>query len=365
MDSEVRVRARVSLVQIQRNFKAISRLAPQSQIIPMVKADAYGHGALAVARALAHEPRLDAFGVATLDEGRELREARLSQSILIFSGTAHWDQKKGQFCERFGLTPVISSLADLEAFLRHGWQRRIRYELKFNTGMNRLGIEVSDLSSCLDLIQKLKVSERPQGVLSHLATADQPQHPLTRIQVERFREITQAFGNRLARPKFHLQNSAAIWNASALGIRNEFLCVRPGLSLYGITPSLHAPARGVLPALRLEARLLQVKRLKKGERVGYSGTYRVRAASERVGTLGIGYADGLHRLLSNQSNFVGLISMDLTGIRLRPSQKEGDWISVTGKLSRDLWKSARCAGTVPYELLTSISSRVRRDYEST
>jgi alanine racemase len=345
MDSEVRVRARVSLVQIQRNFKAISRLAPQSQIIPMVKADAYGHGALAVARALAHEPRLDAFGVATLDEGRELREARLSQSILIFSGTAHWDQKKGQFCERFGLTPVISSLADLEAFLRHGWQRRIRYELKFNTGMNRLGIEVSDLSSCLDLIQKLKVSERPQGVLSHLATADQPQHPLTRIQVERFREITQAFGNRLARPKFHLQNSAAIWNASALGIRNEFLCVRPGLSLYGITPSLHAPARGVLPALRLEARLLQVKRLKKGERVGYS--------------------DGLHRLLSNQSNFVGLISMDLTGIRLRPSQKEGDWISVTGKLSRDLWKSARCAGTVPYELLTSISSRVRRDYEST
>ena len=164
---------------LQNNYKAIQSLVPEQAILPMVKADAYGHGVEWVAGLLNGFQNLYGFGVATLEEGAELRQALGMRArrtkIIVFSGATPWSEEKGQLCEQYGLTPVIASDSDWNSFARGGWPERLAYELKFNTGMNRLGMSPAMARNVVRSLQNKPASAHPEGVISHLAMSEVPE----------------------------------------------------------------------------------------------------------------------------------------------------------------------------------------------
>lgn len=367
--------AELSSAALLKNYEAIRQQLPNQAILPMVKANAYGHGAGWVAKHYLSLPQFYGLGVASLDEGAELR--RLiglkwrKTVIIVFADTAPWSEEKGQFCELHGLTATISSDADWALFLRGGWTKRVPYHLQFNTGMNRLGISLSLVRSIAKQLKTRPSDQHPQGIFSHLAMSEQPDSRLSQLQLEKFKvvrkELHSAFGSTL----FHLSNSGGIWNHQSFQLNQLTDMVRPGLSLYGIPPWPSAPQKGLCPVLTLRACVIAVHRLKPGDSIGYGGAFRVRG--EKIvyaAILGAGYADGVSRALSNRGfawlggkscRFIGNVSMDLCSIRCFPETRVGQWVELLGPRV-DAWAQAQEAGTIPYELFTSLSSRVRRVY---
>ncbi len=372
----------VSASRLVANARAISELVPGRALLPMVKANAYGHGASwAVTQLLGGLDSIYAFGVASLEEGAELREevpllGRRRIPIVAFSGTGPFTSEKGAYCEHFGLTPVLYTEEDFRRFLKEGWAARVQYHLKFNTGMNRLGLPVESIQRVRSELSKLDPEQRPQGVLSHLAMAEAADSALTRKQVEKFTQIRRELEPVSPASQFHLANSSAIWNAQELGISELTDLVRPGLALYGVTPWGGAPMRGISPVLRLSAEVVQVHTLKAGESVGYGAQFKVPGSAQkpvRVAILNCGYADGLPRLLKGVGGatggqawlggravrFLGVISMDMSAVECGDSVRPGDRAELLGP-QIDPWTQAQAAQTIPYELLTSITARVRR-----
>jgi alanine racemase len=207
-------------------------------------------------------------------------------------------------------------------------------------------------------------------VLSHLATAESPGSAVARRQLRRFDDLFRLLRPALPRAAFHLANSAAIWNARAFRLNELTEVVRPGLSLYGVPPWPGAPARGIRPALALGAPLIEVRTVPPGESVGYGATFTVRGRAARVAIVPMGYADGLHRAASGRGlarlggrleRFLGVVSMDLAALSCASGARPGAraWLLGPGI---DPWRQAAAAGTVPYELLTSLSARVQRAY---
>jgi alanine racemase len=357
------------------NFEAIRNLVPGQLILPMVKADAYGHGMAQVAHRLIREPSLYGFGVATLEEGAELRKAldakKTRARITVFSGTTPFTLEKGQFCEKYHLSPVITREEDWTIFHRESFHQRIPYEIKFNTGMNRLGLNPGFASQLARQLRSRPAVEHPAGVLTHLAIAEDPKEKLTLNQVAAFREIRGELSTAFPKSHFHLANSSAIWNQKQLGLEGLTDVVRPGLSLYGIAPWPGAPLRGLKPVMSFQAPVIAVKQLKAGDRVGYGGTFKFDSRAEFSGNmaiLGAGYADGIKRTLSNQGHVflngkfekvIGIVSMDLCAVSSVPKTKVGDWAEIFGP-SVEPWSFAKEAGTIPYEILTSVSARVER-----
>ncbi len=375
LEFEPRCRAELSGRALVGNFAAICAQVPTQAVIPMVKADAYGHGAAWAVRQLAGLDQLYAFGVATLEEGKEvrlaLRGAQAKARVMIFSGTAPWSEEKGQFCERHGLTPVISTEPDWVEFLKKGWPEKLSYHLKFNTGMNRLGLPVAFASHVARALSNRPIGWHPEGICSHLAMAEDPDSKLSLSQKERFRSLRSELGTVLASAQFHLANSSAIWNAKHWGLDGVTDIVRPGISLYGVPPWKGAPARGIAPVMRLSAQVVAVNLLKRGETVGYGGTYTVTgAAPESVAILAAGYADGVHRRLSStgrvrlggrSERLLGRVSMDLSAAQCTPSVRPGEYADFLGP-GIDIWEQSEAAETIPYELLTSVSGRVQKIY---
>jgi len=372
-DLSPRLIATCSASQLEANYHAIRELALGREMIPMIKAQAYGHGAVWAARILGGLPGLYGLGVATLEEGAEIRKVVLPRvRIVVFSGGALWTPAKRAYCELHGLSPVISSEADWDAFDRAGDYARVSYELKFNTGMNRLGIAPSSAPRILKKLKTLPSGQRPHAVLSHLATAEDTEAKLTRVQLERFAELRGQFDSALPGTQFHLANSSAIWNARKYGIDRLTDAVRPGLSLYGVPPWKGASERGIGAVLTLEAQLVQKHLLQAGESVGYGATFVVPKGGEpvRVGVISGGYADGIHRMLSGfgyawvggrEARFLGRVSMDLAAVRLSTDVAIGERVQLIGP-NVDPWAQSEAAGTIPYELLTSIAPRVTRKY---
>ncbi len=403
--TEPRVVAELSASALVNNFRVIADLAPEHSVLPMIKANAYGHGAVWAARQLLQEPKLEGLGVSTLPEGKELRKELGAKArnvrIVVFSGALGYSQgfsdEVGQYCEKYELTPVISSDDSWNAFRRGGWAERIPYELEFNTGMNRLGISASLAGRIATELAKLDAGAHPQGVMTHFAAAEAPESKLTQTQIERFIAIRKEFTSRCPSTRFHLANSAAIWNRKNYGLDGISDLVRPGISLYGVPPWAGAPLRGLSPVMTLRSRVLARYDLKAGESVGYGGTFvagqsappaqssadvggdargaKHRESVVRVATVAAGYADGLLRSLKGTGGntggfawvqgrperFVGIVSMDLSAVTCSSATKPGDWVEWMGP-NVDAWAQARAAGTVPYELLTSVSARVQRNY---
>ena len=369
-----RALAELNAAALQNNYRAIHALLPKQAVLPMIKANAYGHGGDWVAQQLQSLPALYGFGVASLEEGSTIREALGPRGrkirIIVFSGSIPWTEDKGQYCEDYGLTPVIASDADWNSFLKGGWPARLPYEIKFNTGMNRLGLSFSMAPAIAHALHGKPSEWHPAGVFSHLAQADDPDAKLSRLQLDRFQALRSEFNSACPGTQFHLANSAGIWNHKYWQLDGLTDVIRPGLSLYGIPPWKDAPARGILPVLTLKAPVLTVHQLKAGESLGYGATYTANE-SVRAAILGIGYADGLHRTLSNRGHVwiggrpdrvLGRVSMDLSAVQCSAQVRVGDWAEFLGP-HVDPWAQAEAAQTIPYELLTSISSRVQRVYE--
>ncbi|MEK6706602.1 MAG: alanine racemase [Bdellovibrionota bacterium] len=381
----VRAIATLNSKALMTNYEAVSSLAGDQGIIPMVKANAYGHGAGWVARQLMHLNNLYAFGVSTAGEGAELREALGARGrrtrIIVFSGASPWSDSLGFFCEKYCLIPVVVNEEDWQRFLKGGWPKRLQYELKFNTGMNRLGLPMSALGSVVRALKNMQAPiQHPSGIMSHLAMAESPDSRISRMQLDKFMTLKKVLSPLLPSARFHLGNSAAIWNKKSWSLDGLTDLVRPGISLYGVTPWDGAPVRGIEPVMTIKAAVLAVHSLKHGESVGYGATYKITGDKKaNIAVVGAGYADGVMRALGNKgyawingrlSRFAGTVSMDLSTVVCSSGTKVGEWVEILGP-HIDPWRQAKEVGTIPYEFLTAVSSsmfssafsRVERIYD--
>jgi alanine racemase len=373
-DLDPRVRAVLSESALRGNYRALSSLVPGLDLLPMIKANAYGHGAVWAAETLKSMPRLRGFGVATIGEALELRrEAKIPSKlpIVVFSGISPFTEERVALFAKENFVPVISTTDDWRLFSKSRFLGKLKYELKFNTGMNRLGLPLSLASELATLFAKTP-KRKPSGVFSHLATAEAPDGELARKQLEGFLWLRGALSALEGSTSFHLANSGAMWNAQKFKLLETTDLARPGISLYGVPPWSGAPGNGVKLVMSLEARVMEVRALEPRDTVGYGGTYA--ASDKQVAVLSAGYADGVFRGLSNkgvalvgraevQARFAGIISMDLSAVELPEGAqaKVGDYVRVLGP-GIEPWAQSRLAGTVPYELLTSVSGRVQRIY---
>jgi len=366
---EARSWVEVSLSRIRANYRAVrDTVAPGAQVICVVKANAYGHGAVEVSRALCEEgaPWL---AVSSVEEGARLRDAGISSRILVMAGVMRWEQEA---VRAYRLTPVVHELEDLKIFEEHG---PIEVHLKVDTGMHRLGTQAaaSQIAEVIESMQHVRV----EGMLSHFASAADFTSTQTADQIHAFTELTAQLAELGVRPRMmHLAST----NAIAYPRRDAWLqLVRPGHAIYGyVSPPRRfgpVPTLVVKPALTWYTRVISVKDIPAGSKVGYGGSY-FAAAPMRIAVLAAGYADGVPHRLSNKGRvivnghfapMVGTVSMDLTTIDVSntPGIQPGDVVTLLGTqgdASIDAQQIARTAGTISYSVLCGISSRVKRFY---
>ena len=368
--------AEVRLSAIQGNLRALRALVgPGVKVLGVVKADAYGHGAVPVARAL-QEAGVDWLGVALVAEGVELRQAGLRRPILVM-GTAFEDDVPDIM--RHNLTPTID---DPDAARRIGClvkDGRLVCHLKVDTGMNRLGMRAEEAVRRAREVASLD-GLSIEAVYTHFACAECAADPSVPEQLRRFEAALLALRSAgLAVTMVHAANSSAILGLPA----SHYGMVRPGLALYGVDP--RGPGAGgpaLEPALSLCTRVAHVKRVPKGEGVSYGHTWRAPRDSV-VGVLPIGYGDGYPRSLSNRGQVrvagrlcpvVGAVCMDATmvdltglvdsaGVSLRTLLGlETALIEADNASPLSAFAVAHAAGTIAYELLTGLSRRVPRVY---
>ena len=362
--------AEVSLGRLRANFRAIRALVgPKIQILAVLKADAYGHGATEVAQALAEEGA-DWFGVTCVSEAMLLREAGLTQPILLFSG--FWPGEEELLFEH-RLTPTVFAEPQLQPLDACARKRGVRLpvHLKVDTGMTRLGIAASELAPFLELLRTCTHLQL-EGLYTHLASAEEPSLDQTRQQLELFGSIQQQVNQAGFQPPcIHLANSTALARCP----ESWGTMVRPGLALYGYQ-LWESPLR-VEPVLSLKSRVLSLRWVPKGTAVGYGASY-VTPARALIATVGAGYADGVNRALSNRgralvrgcfATAVGRVSMDFTllDVTAIPNVEVGDevvFIGCQGAAQITATEMAECAGTIPYEILCNIGPRVPQLYLS-
>jgi alanine racemase len=345
-----------------------AKVGAKVKILSMVKANGYGHGAAAISKTLAAAGG-DAFGVATLEEGIELRQAGVREPILFLAG-AYEDQLDQVFA--FSLTPVIHELDRLRqleaALLRRG--AMLDVHLKIDTGMGRLGMVAAESDDWLPQIKKL-TALKIAGVFSHFSHAESVEGDYTKTQLELFNQILPKLRSAGTHPPLvHFANSAATITLPAA----YFDMVRPGIMLYGVYPSPPMAQQITLqPVLAWKTKILQLKKVPAGTSISYGQTFVTRRES-LIATLPVGYADGYQRLLSNRGEVlvgarrapvVGRVCMDLTLIDVTDIKnvKQGDEVVLLGRqgageISAD--ELAAWANTISYEILTSISARVPR-----
>ena len=360
-----RAKIHLSRSALVHNFRQLSKKVPGQKLLPMVKANAYGHGNLFTAQSLIDEKELYGFGVATFAEGIELRLALKNNRvpILVFSDSAPWTDNHAKLCVQYRLEPVLSELMSLLTFQRSSLRHEIAAHVEINTGMNRLGIPHESLSL---------IHFEPKSVFTHLAESENPRAPLTKLQLKRFQECVFYIKGKYPRTLFHFANSAAIWRAKDYALSSEMNLVRPGLSLYGVRPYESAKNTNLKRVMRFTAPVLNRIFLEKGDRVGYGGTYVcTKASGEWTAIIAAGYGDGVFRSLSNQGiavygkkklKFLGRVSMDLSAIQATDSLMIGEEVVLWGD-EVDPYEQANLAGTIPYELTTRMGERVDRIYE--
>lgn len=336
----------VDLQALRANYRFIASAAPAAGAV--VKANGYGLGAVRVARALREEGCREFF-VATLAEGLALRQSSSEGSIYVFAGPL--DAAEAGTMAAQGLTPVLNDAAQIERWQRHG---HLPVAVQVDTGMHRLGFPAAALRP--GLFAGLNVAL----VISHLANADDPRHPLNRRQVERFRAAAALFPEAGT----SLGNSGGVLIGVAEGL------ARPGIALYGGNP-LRMPRNPMRPVARLEARVLALRTVPDGEGVGYGSTYMADGEAQ-LAVLGIGYADGVRRGLqgaevayrSTRLPVVAQVSMDMMHVdatAIADRIAVGDWVEIFGP-TIGLEEVATWANTISYEILTGIGPRVPRCY---
>ncbi len=354
-------------------------MAPAATVCAVVKADAYGHGAQGCARALETEGATW-FGVTSTHEGMLLREAGVAGRILVMAGFFRGEE---EYIVANNLTPTVwdrSHIELLEDAAEKLGKGAVNVHLKVDTGMTRLGANLSDLPQLAQAIRQAR-HVRAEGFFSHLASAEVVDAPSVDQQMERFGRASAAILEHGLSPHYyHIANSAALCTRAQTWMN----FVRPGLALYGyhlpfVSAVTGAPDNNhelpVVPVLTWKTRVIQLRDVPARTAIGYAGAY-VTKAPARVAMLPIGYADGLNRQLSSRGRviirgdyapIIGNIAMDLTTIDVTgiPGVDVGDEVIIIGSQGERTitpWEHAAHASTIAYEILCAISKRVPRKF---
>jgi alanine racemase len=372
--------AQVSLENLRYNFGVVQRhIGAGITVCAVVKADAYGHGAVECARAL-EEEGARWLGVTSLDEAIPLRDAGIRTRILLMTG--FWRGEEEEII-RLQLTPTVWEPGQVELLEKAAAGMglpRLPVHLKVDTGMGRLGVDPEDLYQVASAL-KLSPHLLLEGLSTHLASSEVLDAPSVNEQLQKFEQVRNLLRNEgFDPPLVHVANTGAViskresWNTM----------VRPGIALYGYHLPFERAGRevsgsklrlGVKPVLTWKTRILSLRDVRANQALGYGGTY-VTKAPARIAALPVGYADGLNRALSSRGRvivrehyapIVGRISMDLTlaDVTGLPGVSVGDEVILLGALdglSVDAREHAELANTNVYEILCAISKRVPRKY---
>lgn len=351
-----RVTASVDLAAIQHNLRVVRALAPRSRVMAAVKADAYGHGAVPVSRAL-EAAGVDALAVACLEEAMELRQAHVIAPIALLEGVISSEEAALAVYER--LQVVVHDHWQVELLEALPDSAQLSVWFKLDSGMHRLGFPLADVPR-LQRVLRRHPNWKLEGWITHLACADEPQLSFTQEQIARYdAALAGVPGPR------SIANSAGLiaWPQARVD------WVRPGLAIYGCSPlaDVSAASLGLRPAMTLESRLIAVREFDAGESLGYGRAY-ICPQRMPVGVVSVGYADGLPRALRNgtptlidgrAAPFAGRVSMDMITVDLRavPHPQVGDTVQLWGPglPAEDV---ATHASTLAYELFCGLTQRV-------
>jgi alanine racemase len=347
--------ATVDLSAVQHNLGKIREYAPKSKIMPVIKANAYGHGLLRIAEALKD---VDAVAVARVDEAVELRDAGYTRRICVLGGFV-CEQELNELI-KYDLGAVVHSIEQVAILEKYLGSHQLSVWLKLDTGMNRLGFNATEFSSAYQKLSSCSNINQPVSLMTHFSSADERENKVTEKQIKLFHQLVKSYSGEKS-----IANSAGIiaWPDSLTD------WVRPGIMLYGVSPfpDHHGNELGLKPVMNLYSRLISVKTIEPGDAVGYAGTW-VSKNRTRIGVVAIGYGDGYPRaaktgtpVLVNGKRvpLVGRVSMDMITVDLtaQPSSKPGDRVTLWGD-GLPVEEIADYSDTIPYTLLCGVTQRV-------
>ena len=351
--------AEIDLSALQHNLTIVRKHAPNSKVLAMLKANAYGHGTTQIAKSLSGA---DAFGVARLSEAVALRAAGITKPIVLLEGFFEADEL--QIISNLGLDTVLHTEQQLQQFIEAKLPRSVTVWLKVDTGMHRLGLPPSLFKVALDkLDQHPNVLGQPI-LMSHFGCADDVEHSLNEYQFGVFNELKKQHLGELS-----FANSAAILSFP----QSHHHWVRPGIMLYGVSPVLNTLAAdyNLRPVMTLKSSVIAIREVKKGQSVGYGATW-IATKDTMLAVIAIGYGDGYPRNARNgtpvlvngqQYPLAGRVSMDMISIDINNSDSVavGDEAILWGE-SLPIESIADYAETVPYELLCGVTGRVEKRF---
>lgn len=352
-------KAVIDLDALRHNFTIIQAIAPESRVIAVVKANAYGHGLAKIAKAL---PQAEMFAVATPAEAYTLRRAGITQPILLLEG--FFEAKELPKIIENDLQIVVHHSPQLEALARLKTDKKLNIWLKIDSGMNRLGFKLDELAEVEEQLETIDCIHKPVRLMSHFASADDPDNAFTDEQRDSFLDTTKHLVWERS-----MANSAGILEAQGA----HFDWVRPGLILYGCSPMLNSVGADydLRPVMSLESKIMTIKNVKKGESTGY-GRHWFAEKDTVIALVAIGYGDGYPRNAKNGTPvwlngrtvpLVGRVSMDMLAVELGPDHHDriGDRVVLWGKeLPAEI--VAEHANTIPYTLSCGVTGRVHFVY---
>ncbi len=352
--------ATIDAAALRHNLGIVRQLAPNSRVLAVIKADAYGHGMVGTAKALADA---DGFGVARLNEALSLRSSGVIQKVVLLEGVATPEEVRQAALHN--LEMVVHSFNQVAMLEQVASGVQFDVWLKIDTGMNRLGFRGEDFPLALRRLQSC-AAVRSLRLMTHFANADVADEPSTEKQLRQFESLVHSLSFERS-----IANSAGI--ISRPDARVEW--VRPGLMLYGISPLGEASTRelGLLPAMRLITSLIAVRTLKKNEAVGYGSNWQAENEA-RIGIAAIGYGDGYPRTMRNgapvlvdgsEASIAGRVSMDMISIDIThlPNAQVGSEVVLWGR-GLPVERVAPFADTLAYELLCRVTERVAVRWEN-
>jgi alanine racemase len=350
----------LNLDAVQHNLQMVRRNAPDAKIMAVIKANGYGHGLLRIAEALQNA---DAFAVARVDEGIRLRKAGIKNRIAILEGFTCAEELDELV--NYRLDAVVHSVTQVEIFENRIEQGVCSIWLKLDTGMNRLGFKPKEFNAVFQRLNQCSIIRKPIRLMTHLANADDKQDATTLKQIS-------LFNDTLATLALESLNERSIANSAGILAWTEALTdwVRPGVMLYGISPFPDSIGEhlGLKPVMSLHSRLIAVKPIATGDKVGYAGTW-ICEEPTTLGVVAVGYGDGYPRyakagtpvLVNGQRvPLIGRVSMDMITVDLetQPHALPGDPVTLWGD-SLAIEEIAICANTIPYTLVCGVTQRVQ------
>ena len=355
-------RALIRLGALEHNLDIIRKAAPGCKVMAVIKANAYGHGMVHVAQHLSH---VDAFAVARVPEALELRANGITGRIILLAGVMNTSELAAAM--EYEFEPVVHCALQLD-LLDHSIGGKVNVWCKFDTGMNRLGFDPDD---AVEILARLRRSPGVDEIrlMTHLASADEPAGRATVEQLERFRPIASGFDGdvSIANTPATLGWKVAVNARSEFGFRGDNW-IRPGIALFGVSPfaDKNGIELGLKPVMQFEARLIAIKPLKAGHRVGYKGAY-VSDSDTTIGIISAGYGDGYSRhfrtgtpvlINGRRVPVIGNISMDMIAVDLGNASEDrvGDIATLWGD-GLPVEEVAPWADAIPYELVCGVMNR--------